>query len=187
MKPGWIPPRSPYSLIQEDLWSAKSESEWHILVAAVMLNCTTRKQVDRVLPSFLQQWPTPRQFVHASPDDVALLIRPLGFANRRTANLLKMTHHYLAGPWSDARELPGIGEYGARSHEIFCLGILGDEAPKDGALGRYWAWVSVAANVSAVEVVVDHVVADEEARVGNLANPRSDADQLTVAVVGSAA
>src|SRR5579863_669063 len=104
---GWLPPRSPYSLIQEDLWP----NEWYILVVSIMLNCTTRKQVEKVLPAFLQRWPTSQQFVNAAPNDVVEVIRPLGFANRRSANLLKMTRHYLAGPWSDARELSGIGEY----------------------------------------------------------------------------
>ena len=68
------------------------------------------------------------------------VIRPLGFANRRAENLFKMTHHYLAGPWEHARDLPGIGEYGARSWEIFCRGIIGDEVPKDHALTDYWRW-----------------------------------------------
>lgn len=135
-----IPPRSPFGLIQEDLWSGRLESEWLILVVCMMLNCTSRKQVERVLPEFRSRWSTPQAFMSASVDDVAALCRPLGFANRRTANLKKMTERYLAGPWQHARELPGVGEYGARAWEIFCLGQLGDEPPNDHALTRYWAW-----------------------------------------------
>lgn len=131
-----IPPVSPYGLIQETLWP----DEWLILVTGTMLNCTTRKQVERVLPDFRCRWPTPQVFVTASYDDVFELIKPLGFGNRRTGNLLKMTRAYLMTDWHHARELPGVGEYGARSWEIFCLGVLGTTPPKDHALLQYWDW-----------------------------------------------
>lgn len=77
----------------------------------------------------------------ADRDEVADVIRPLGFVNRRTANMFKMTEAYLTAPWQHARELPGIGEYGARAWEIFCKGELGDEPPKDHALVLYYDWV----------------------------------------------
>lgn len=131
-----IPPRSPFGLIQEDLWP----SSWLILVAGMMLNCTSRKQVERVLPEFRRRWPTAQDFMRADLNDVAVLCRSLGFANRRSIALKKMTERYLAGPWQHARELPGVGEYGARAWEIFCLGELGDTVPKDHALVRYFEW-----------------------------------------------
>lgn len=105
-----------------------------------MLNCTTRKQVEKVLPEFVKRWPTPQAFFAADNVDVATLIQPLGFCRRRTVALKKMTELYLTGPWSDPRELPGIGEYGARAWEIFCKGDLGSEPPKDHALVQYWEW-----------------------------------------------
>lgn len=131
-----IPKRSPYGLIQEDLWPNK----WLILVSCMMLNCTSRKQVEKVLPTFINTWPTPQEFMKANPDDVASLCKPLGFANRRTKNMFKMTERFLAAPWSDPRDLPSIGEYAARSYEIFCMGKIGDNDPKDHALTRYWSW-----------------------------------------------
>ena len=132
----WVPPRSPYSLLQEDVWP----NSWMILVTCVMLNCTTRKQVEKVLPEFVKRWPTPQDFIKAATVDVATLIKPLGFVQRRTVALKRMTELYLTGPWSDPRELPGIGEYGARAWEIFCKGDLGNEPPKDHALVQYWEW-----------------------------------------------
>lgn len=105
-----------------------------------MLNCTTRKQVEKVLPEFVKRWSTPQAFIRADWAEVATLIQPLGFCRRRTGALMKLTEHYLAGPWSDPRELPGIGEYGARAWEIFCKGELGDVPPKDHALVQYWEW-----------------------------------------------
>ena len=106
----------------------------------MMLNQTSRKQVEKVLPEFVKLWPTPQLFLEANPLAVSDVCRSLGFATRRTDNMLKMTRRYLTGPWEHARDLPGIGEYGARSWEIFCRGIIGDEAPNDHALVDYWTW-----------------------------------------------
>jgi endonuclease III len=109
-----------------------------ILVACILLNCTTRKQVEKVLPEFMKRWPTPQSFLLSTDDDVATLCKPLGFSTRRTKSLKEMTKKYVTNEWKHARELPGIGEYGARSWEIFCEGIIGDERPKDHALVQYW-------------------------------------------------
>lgn len=78
--------------------------------------------------------------MEANVADIVNVCRSLGFANRRTVNMRKMTEAYLAGGWKHARDLPGIGEYGARSWEIFCQGIIGDEQPNDHALTDYWRW-----------------------------------------------
>lgn len=106
----------------------------------MLLNCTTRKQVEKVLPEFQRRWPGPRQFLEAPVADIVTLCRPLGFANRRTIQLIKMTQAYMAGGWKHAKDLPGIGEYGARCWEIFCKGEIGDTVPQDHALTDYWRW-----------------------------------------------
>jgi methyl-CpG-binding domain protein 4 len=131
-----IPPRSGYGLIQEDLWP----DSWKIFVSCVMLNCTTRKQVEKILPKFFSLWPRAEELLKSNPEDIAETIATLGFKNRRTKNLLSMSRLYLEREWKDPRELPGIGEYGARAWEIFCADKLGDEPPKDGALVLYWEW-----------------------------------------------
>jgi len=51
-----------------------------------------------------------------------------------------MTKAYLAGGWNHVSELPGIGDYAARSWEIFFRNKLGNHAPTDGALVLYWKW-----------------------------------------------
>jgi endonuclease III len=106
----------------------------------MLLNCTTRTQVEKVLPEFRRRWGNPKQFLAAPIAEIIELCRPLGFANRRTINLRKMSEAYLAGGWKHASELPGIGEYGARCWEIFCQGEIGDTVPKDHALMDYWRW-----------------------------------------------
>ena len=184
--PGRVPPLSPYGLIQETLWP----DEWAILVACVMLNCTSRKQVERVLPGFLRRWPDAAALLLAEAADVTGLCRSLGFANRRTANLKRMAAAYAAGEWKHARELPGIGEYGARAHEIFCEGRLGEEPPKDHALVLYHAWARQGLSGDGAgdrQQVPDPVDLDEEGDLGLVVlDPRGDADQLAVGVEGPA-
>jgi methyl-CpG-binding domain protein 4 len=138
VKLGWVPPVSPYGLIQETLWP----DEWLILVSCIMLNQTQRKQVEKVWPVFTKRWPTPQQFIQAPTCAVTEAVKPLGFGNRRTKNLQGMTRIYLCAPWEHASDLPGIGQYGARAWEIFCQGKLGEVSPNDHALEQYWRWVS---------------------------------------------
>lgn len=132
-----IPPRSPFSLIQEDLWPA----EWKILVSCMMLNCTTRKQVEKILPTFFSRWPTPESLASANVQDVSRSISSLGFQNRRAAALIKMTKSYIEKNWSHASELPGIGDYASAAWQIFCLGEIPKDCPKDHALVLYYKWI----------------------------------------------
>lgn len=104
------------------------------------MNCTTRKQVEKILPEFVRRWPTPEKFIQTKIVDVASLIAPLGFQQKRAVRLFELTNFYLKNKWQDPRELPGIGEYGARAWEIFCKGELGNESPKDHALAQYYNW-----------------------------------------------
>lgn len=55
----WSPPRSPFGLLEEILWA----DEWKLLVACMMLNCTTRLQVDRVLWRLFLLVPSPEEAV----------------------------------------------------------------------------------------------------------------------------
>lgn len=158
-----IPMLSPHGLIQEQLFP----NEWLVLVACMMLNCTKRKQVEVVLPRFIERWPTPAALLHASQQEIAEVIRPLGFSSKRSASIMKMTTRYLTSPWEHASELPGIGQYAARSWEIFCKGTLGSDPPKDHALVKYWVWRVQQSNLVVIEKALDNVAVDEEYQVGH--------------------
>lgn len=176
-----LPRRSPFGLLQEDVWP----NDWMILIVAMMLNCTSRRQVEKVLPTFMDRWCTPQAFMDADEQDVVALCKPLGFANRRTKNMFRMTERYLSSSWDDPRELPGVGEYGARSYEIFCMGKLGDEAPKGHALVRYYEWSkrSVPVNLVVRQELLDDVPVNEERCVGDRGHDvGAYADQPTVSV-----
>lgn len=131
-----IPQVSPYSLIQESLWP----DEWKCLVACVMLNCTTRKQVEKILPEFFRRWPTASETAEAHKQEMSELISCLGFKNRRSDRLIELANAYLKKDWQHVKQLPGIGDYASRMWEMFFLNELGDAPPNDGALTLYWSW-----------------------------------------------
>lgn len=131
-----IPLRSPYGLIQEDLWP----DEHKILVACMLLNCTTRKQVEKVIPKLFRMWPDAQSMSEADPEQLASVISTLGFKNRRAASLIKMSKCYVTSNWKHAKELPGIGEYAAGAWEIFCQQSMPKDCPPDHALKYYYNW-----------------------------------------------
>lgn len=132
-----IPPFSPFVLLQETVWP----SEWKLLVSCIFLNQTSRKQVEKILPLFWEKWSTPELLLNTDRQQIVSLCKPLGFANKRTDCLLKLAKCYLnKNTWSHAKDLPGIGHYGSKSWEIFCLGIIDDASPGDHALDTYHSW-----------------------------------------------
>ena len=56
-----IPPRSPYGLIQEQLY----DNPWKMLIACLFLNRTTAKQVLPVIWKFFERWPDPETTMNA--------------------------------------------------------------------------------------------------------------------------
>ena len=70
----WRPPRSPIGMLQEDLWP----NEWKILVACLLHNQTSRKQVDKVYEELFCKYPTACSMKDADVNDLQSLIKPLG-------------------------------------------------------------------------------------------------------------
>jgi methyl-CpG-binding domain protein 4 len=132
----WILPCSPHGLIQESLWP----NEWRCLVVCILLNCTTRKQVEKILPKFFNKWPDAESLSLAKQTDVENVIACLGFGKRRSSRLLDLANTYIKKDWTHVNQLPGIGEYASRMWEIFFQNNLGDCVPNDGALALYWNW-----------------------------------------------
>lgn len=126
---------SPIGLLQEYV----CDNEFLTLCVAVLLNCTTRKQVDKIFTVFIKKYSDPKDVVNADMNEFVALLKPLGFSNRRSITLVKLASAYIAG-FKHASELPGVGEYGAASWEIFCKNVVPKEPPNDGALKRYVIW-----------------------------------------------
>jgi len=130
----WTPPRSPYNLIQEQLW----HDPWKIFVACIFCNLTKRVDAEPYMWKFFKLFPTPDAASTADPDKIAEMIQPLGLSQRRSKALVKMSNDYLWKEWRDRPEiLYGIGKYASDAYRIFCLGEWKDVSPKDGALVNY--------------------------------------------------
>ena len=126
---------SPYSLLQE----IYNEHPWRMLVCCIMLNCTSRKQVDRVREEFFSKYPDAVDAELADPIEMAELIALLGFKNKRTNTIKRFSNDWMTLEWSEPSELYGIGKYGQDSWEIFQKGNLA-VSPNDGVLNTYLDW-----------------------------------------------
>ena len=75
----------------------------------------------------------------AEPAELAELLRPLGFYNRRAATLIKFSTEWIEKKWTHPIELHGIGQYASDSWDIFYNNRL-DIEPNDGVLVKYVLW-----------------------------------------------
>lgn len=98
----------------------------------------TTQQVEKIIYQFFEKFPTPQSLIDANSDEVANLIRPLGFYNRRTKQLKRFSEEFLHKNWTHAKELYGVGEYGSRAWEMLCKGNLGNTRPVDHALAYFY-------------------------------------------------
>ena len=131
---GFVPKRSPHSLIQEDL---HGQPFW-LLVACCLLNLTRRQQAELVLRQLMHRWPSPQDMLEADDAELLSVLQPLGLSNRRLKTLKRMSAAALLG--YELPNIPGVGEYARRSYDIFCRNELGLTEPHDGALSQYWRW-----------------------------------------------
>jgi methyl-CpG-binding domain protein 4 len=110
-----------------------------MLVCCIMLNCTSRKQVDQVREKFFRKYPDAVEAERSDPAEMAELIALLGFKNKRTQTIIRFSSDWMTLDWSEPNELYGIGKYGQDSWEIFQKGNL-NVVPTDGVLDTYLAW-----------------------------------------------
>ncbi len=130
----WIPPKSPYNLIQEQLW----EDPWRIFVACIFCNLTKRVQSEPYMWKFFDKYPDAMSASSARPEEIEEMIQPLGLSKRRSVSLVRMSNDYLQKKWKDHPEvLYGIGKYASDAYRIFCLGQWKSVEPRDGALVNY--------------------------------------------------
>ncbi|EEH54052.1 uncharacterized protein MICPUCDRAFT_8530, partial [Micromonas pusilla CCMP1545] len=158
----WAPPRSPFGLLEEILF----EDEWKLLTACMLLNCTTRLQVDRALWRLFLLAPTPEEARRTGLDAIEDVLAPLGLHRKRARAFVRLSEDYLAAtrPRGEALEanggggggdgglfstrtklaapaasLHGVGAYASDAHAMFCDGLMG-VAPRDHALRWWYAW-----------------------------------------------
>lgn len=127
-------PDSGLNLIQEEY----RESPWKMLVACMMLNRTTGKQVRPVLEELFSRWPNKEALAAADDCELRNVIAPCGMQAKRSIFLRKMSALYGKVP---VQNLPGVGKYATDSWKLFQLG----EVPQvmDKQLKRYVTWLKL--------------------------------------------
>ena len=121
----WTPPKSPFDLLQERYWP----DDWKILIVCLLLNQTSRKQVEPMIERFFARWPTPEAASLANEEEMREVIRSLGMYNRRVKTIKNMSKQYLAG-FENAKDLYGCGKYADDTYRIFMKGEWRDvESP----------------------------------------------------------
>lgn len=144
----WAPPLSPFGLLEEILW----QDEWKLLVSCMMLNCTTRLQVDRVLWRLFLLAPTAADAIrlgesHEGLESIERIIAPLGLHRKRANAFIKLSRDVQAqraahgGRIKNVSACHGVGVYAADAHALFCDGVLAGP-PRDHALRWYHAWAA---------------------------------------------
>lgn len=105
-------------------------------VACILLNRTTRQQVDRAIRDLFLEYPTADALARARVDEVRELIRPLGLNRIRTERLVRFAEDLASGTPYDA--CFGVGQY-ARDAWNLLHGDL-DVEPADKELRRWKRW-----------------------------------------------
>lgn len=138
---------SPFGLLEELF----VENPWRLLISTIMLNRTTRCQVDSVLHEFLEKWPDAQSASSADEDELAKVITPLGLGRRRAQGIIRFSKEWLELLESEAHTAPDetsaafcltreqvmglhqVGNYAADAYKVFVL-FENDAVTTDHAL-----------------------------------------------------
>ena len=110
-------------------------------MSCLLLNQTTRKQVDKVIDHLFHRYPGPCSMAMARDEDLRSIVRPLGMFNRRTATLKRFSEEYMTKNWNTPIELYGCGKYADDTWHIFCKGEWRNISPDDHALNDYYGYL----------------------------------------------
>ncbi len=118
--------------IQDEL----KHDPWAMLIGCVLLNLTNIKQVRSVIWKFFERFPTADSVQLEDEAEIAEMLKPLGFYNRRAKTIVKLSINYREGNYKKISDLPGVGKYASDSYEIFIKRNL-NVKPTDKKLLRY--------------------------------------------------
>ena len=118
-------------LIQEEY----VQDPWKMLVCCILLNQTNNKQVRPVLSSVFELIPDPISAIGCDLERLAAVIKTSGFQNIKAKRIRDLSSKWVDG-FNDPMDLPGIGQYGRDSWEIFIKKNL-SVSPTDKKLIAY--------------------------------------------------
>jgi len=109
-------------------WRSETDT-YRILIAEKMLQQTTYGHVQKVYSKFIKKYPNINSLANAEVYDVKRIIKPLGFHNQRSKQLVTMAKEIIEKhkgviPINKAKllALPGIGEYISNATLCFAHG-----------------------------------------------------------------
>lgn len=110
-------------IIRPLLQEIYKDNPWQMLVCCMLLNLTHRRQVDKIRSELFYRWPTPEKMMEADQEELAKLLKPLGFYNKRAKSLVKMSKQWVYRHRCQLKvsDLHGIGEYAMDSYNIFVM------------------------------------------------------------------
>jgi endonuclease III len=112
----FAPLESPFGLLEELF----VDDPWRLLLSTILLNRTTRRQVDAVMHEFLQYWPDCRAVLRDCDCDgfasrMEVVLQPLGLNVRRTAGIVRFCRGYERAVLDASKDLGLDPDHAARS------------------------------------------------------------------------
>lgn len=114
----------------------KTKNPYYILVTEILLRKTTASQVDKIYAQFFDKYPNPDFLANADHDEIKKLLKPLGFVNKRSEGLIKLSKQIkenydgiIPNDSSKLMKLYGVGKY--TSGGVMCLAYNIDSAMVD--------------------------------------------------------
>lgn len=135
---------SPYETRQETY----RDNPFQFLMVCFMLNQTSHKQVDQVREEFFGKYPDADSLLLAEESDIAKMVKPLGFYNKRAKSWKRFAAEWKAltedygtdkPPVSQIAKLHGVGKYALDSWKVFQLYEY-DTQVDDHVLNWYVDW-----------------------------------------------
>ena len=105
-------------IIRPLLQEIYQDDPWKMLCCCIMLNLCRRITIDTIRHELFKRYPTPQAMIDADEKEIADLLKPLGFYNKRAKTLQRMSKGYLNG-FENVKELYGVGNYASDSWELF--------------------------------------------------------------------
>lgn len=136
----WVPPRSPFNLLQETLY----HDPWKLLVGIIFMNKVSGMEAlgKDALWKFFEKWPSPQSAIKGDAAEMSSIIEPIGQHQPKVKTIKKFSEEYLRKNWRYPKELHGIGKYGNDSYRVFCVNEWKHVKPVDHMLNFYvdWLW-----------------------------------------------
>ena len=111
-------------------------------MSCLLLNLTTRVQVEKVIDRLFHKYPGPCSMALAKDEELFDIIKSLGLANKRVKTLKRFSQEYMEKKWSTPKELYGCGKYADDAWRIFFRGDWRDVEPNDHALNDYHRYLT---------------------------------------------